>query len=70
MSESDVSAKDSVSIGSGKKSRARSQHGEVQPPPTHVSEEGADNTFDLTGEGESSVSPRPAGTIATPKPLN
>ena len=66
MSESDVSTKSSVLSGSSKKSRAPSQHGEVQPPRTHVLEEGADNTLNLTGEGESSVSPRPAGIIATP----
>ena len=70
MSESDVSTKSSVLSGSSKKSRAPNQHGEVQPPRTHVLEEGADNTLNLTGEGESSVSPRPAGTVATPKPLN
>ena len=66
MSESDVSTKSSVLSGSSKKSRAPSQHGEVQPPRTHVLEEGADNTLNLTGEGVSSVSPRPAGIIATP----
>ena len=66
MSESDVNTKSSVLSGSSKKSRAPSQHGEVQPPRTHVLEEGADNTLNLTGEGVSSVSPRPAGIIATP----